>query len=381
MNHFQTANVLAEPFHPCFYVDLPPRSMKRRNDAFMTWHLLTTMVLEKLLLSDYGLEVVTSVMWTPVISSQGSLSQDRFAIGTIGHKTYTDILPELLFATPRPSPCIFALNGYMYRFCPLMYSPRTPPSFPLVGVELALVRGETLTLDFIRDLLGNMGIPSQEILDIAYQQDQIGILCSSPPSAAVILQCARSYQTLGDEWNIVLNSKCVLPETDLPSYTASSAEQPEGPYPAAIVDPVLIRGRISPLSALRKTPPVVTSNLPAPQKVRPGVIVSEVKMLSRPSTATSVISSAMQKLSVSAARDPSPKKRRMDDQEITMWLDTLSGDTPLTSAQVTQLSNVVRSRLSTSADFLQAVIQMVPQAVETSYMHSGNSSMAIDEDS
>jgi hypothetical protein len=342
----------------------------------MTWHLLTTMVLEKLLLADYGLEVVTSVMWTPVVSTEGSLSQDRFAIGTIGHKAYTDILPELLFATPRPSPCLFALNGYMCRFGPLMHSPRTPPSFPMVDVELALVRGETLTLDFIRDLLGNMDIPAPEILDISFQQDQIGIFCASLPTAAVIFQCAREYLTHGDEWNIIPNSKCILPDKDLPSYAALSKAQPESPYPAAIVDPVLIRARISPISSTSKVPP---AEVPLQQpKPRPGVRVSTLKTVPRPPPTPSMLSINLSNLTVSETRDPSPKRRRDQDSLLVQWVDLLEGVSMISEDQIHLLSTVLRRHLPTSFSLRRALVGLLSQEKESSA--HGDDNMMCDSD-
>jgi hypothetical protein len=368
---FELSESEREYFKPAFFVTLPPSSSKRRDDAYLTWQSVSKHYVEPRLAEKCNMVLSTMVVWSPIFTKDGSISHDRLAIGTMGPSRYEDVLMEILFGKEMTDQGIFSMNGYLYRFSHPGSPPRAAKPFPSVhlGIELAVIRGDNLSLEFIRDLMYNMGVAREDIMDITFQKDSMCIMCSSVMVAAYIIVHHKAYVPVGSNWSIIPETQCILPSSaGLPPFNPRAATAPIGPYPATIMEPSLFHSWIYPIVL-----PSIHASAQVPQMVatKSGPGVRPIRFAPRSSnpggTASTHLSAAQSFVGLDS-RQGSPlragshkaKRGNEDPRVLTTWNDILSG-APLNEEHVSLLGSILSINLPASRSLMNMVETLYSQ--------------------
>jgi hypothetical protein len=108
-----------------------------------------------------------AVLWVPVVSKEGIILEDKLVIGTYSEDQYQDVVKGIVFDNDPVENSYLLFNGTMVRYSSNVKSKSSHSHFPSknYGVVVQLVRGSKLPLDYVRDLVLNMGIPALELLE------------------------------------------------------------------------------------------------------------------------------------------------------------------------------------------------------------------------
>jgi hypothetical protein len=352
----------------------------RRDDIFSKWYAITNYIIQPLL----PVDVFMAVLWVPALSKDNNILHDRFVIGTYGNDQYQDVVKDIVFKVNPVDPSFIIINGTMVRYTDVSTFNVALPRFPKNSftVEVHLVRGSKLQLDYIRDLVYNMGIPENELLDVVYEKTGINIVCSSLSSAAVLLRRGPAYAPEGiDGWRLILKDQLVLPEVMDSLYPVRRHHSPTGDYPGPVYAPVITRSNIAPLAMVKKVMLApVPSEVPGPKH---GPQFKLVNILPRPQPSVDgmqEINSQVQNVSIttnsSMPTAPLIQQEAPLSDEFKAWINILlTEDLPDDSHYY--LANVVNRQLQCSALFRDLVANMTFPALSVSGIQGDDDDMEL----
>jgi hypothetical protein len=368
----------------CFQVSFSCQHVKRRNDAFATWLSFTKVFMEQALLDRKQMNISSFVIWSPILHRDGSLNRDRFLIGTYGNDIFQDVVISTLFSPLPKDPSLVVINSQLYHFMASRPSAMPVVTIPIVnfGIEIQVIRCSLLTLDYVRDLLVVMGVPTTEIIDITYEDSSIIIYCLSIHAASFIMEMYLSYVIQPAEWSLMLRSKCKLRTLEEQRYIPISDLPPTGEYPGLVFPPDVSFNVITPVSL--SSPKEAKSEEQKKEQTKVvsyGPSIAPILISKRPTptceglpTAQKVSTAALMTMSSLSITDSTRgTKRNSRDMESQTWMDILAVGS-LTDAQIELLISTLRLHVITSPSLLHQLEDLIATSV------SIGQSMEIDGD-
>jgi hypothetical protein len=359
----------AFPFHAplteCFYLTIPASMSARRDDVLSKWYSITNHYIQPLLPD----VVSMAVLWVPSVSKEGIITQDRFVIGTYSDDQYHDVVKGIVFdSDPVENSCLL-INGTMVRFSSHVLNKVSLFNFPSkpVSVVVHMVRGSKLPLDYIRDLVYNMGVPEGELLDVVYEGTVLSIVCSSLYAAAVLIRRGPAFAPAGiDGWKMILKDACLLPEVLDSMYPITGNTPTLQEYPGSIFAVKITRAFIGPIVQAQQKMDAQLPLVVLPPKLGPQFKV--IKILPRPQQTEAimeVVMSQVQNVSVSPPSSQPAAPGVAGDvvlsDELKFWINILVSDDLAIDGHY-YLANVVRRELSRSPAFREIVVSMFTNA-------------------
>jgi hypothetical protein len=326
--------------------------------------------MEKELLDSKQMHVSSSVLWAPVYHKNGSMTRDRFFIGTYGTDLFSDVVISALFGSSPVDPSNLVVNSQLYHF--MAARPIIMPSatFPDVnfGIELQVMRCSTLTIDYFRDLLVVMGVPLDEISDITYESDSIIIYCLNIHAAAYIMKVHSKYVLQPAEWSIMLRSKCSLKTNADSKYTPSTTSLLTGVYPGVVFAPIIFHNVITQVSLSSNRSRAQKLELKMDQSSVPSVV--PIIISARPTLTSSGVQemtslSPDKSLTISSLtlNDKSRgKKRNSGDMESQSWMDILVCNN-LSDYQIELIISMVRAHVPNSPSLFSQLEYIISPTV------------------
>jgi hypothetical protein len=331
----------------------------------------------------------------PELSTEGIILQDRFVVGTYSADQYHDVVTAIVFESDPAENSFIIINGSLVRFYSQYKIDQPSPNFPVpkFNVEVHILRGSTLPLDYVRDLVIHMGVPVGELMDVVLEDTVISIICSTTTAAAILIRRGPLFSPGGMVgWRMIPKDPMVLP-------AVAEIFNPTGPtpvlsdYPGSIFDVRVTRAIIRPLSQAKRmvgaappsketVPPMVP---PPPPKLGPQF--KAITFLPRPPVGESlgVLASSTQNVSILSPIPQPPsmvslslhdqtrgKKRNSGDMESQSWSDILVCNS-LSDYQIELLISIIRTHVTISAS-LSSQLSIIVSPV------CNDSSMEVDGD-
>jgi hypothetical protein len=316
--------------------------------------------MEQALLESKQMHISSFVIWSPILHKNGTINRDRFLIGTYGDDIFQDVVISTLFDPLPKDQSLVVINSQLYHF--MASRPIVMPvvAIPVIhfGIEIQVIRCSSLTLDYVRDLLVRMGVPTSEIIDITYEGSSIIIYCLSIHAASCIMEMYHSYVIQPAEWSLMLRSTCELRTIEEQRFIPISDLPPTGEYPGLVYMPEVSFNMITPVSLI--SPRVAKpkdQKMEQPKSVSYGPSIAPIIITKRPTptcegvaTALKVSTAALMTMSLSTDSTRGTK-RNSRDMESQTWMDILAAGC-LTDKQIELLISTLRPHVLTSPSLL-----------------------------
>jgi hypothetical protein len=256
----------------------------------------------------------------------------------------------------------------MVRFSSNFKSKSSQANFPSknFGVVVQLVRGSKLPLDYVRDLVLNMGIPVNELSDVIDEGTVISIVCSTLSAASVLIRRGPLFAPAGVEgWKMILRDALILPEVADTLYPSSGLIPLLQDYPGSIFAVNITRAFIVPIMPVKRLSNVPVT--PAPLPSRMGPQFKAITILPRPRSGLqsmeAMTSQIQNVVNSTQSSHPPPAGGGMAaalTEEYRFWIRILEGEDDSQEGYCF-LANVVHREISRSAGFRELVVSMFTQ--------------------
>ncbi len=355
------------PFRPCFTITLSQSDADRRNDLMAKWYAITN----HYVIPNLDVDVPIAVVWMPLVSRDGSVTQDRLVIGTYSSDFYQDVIPPIVFDYIPPDDSFWLLNGTILRYS----SPTAPKPanhrFPggTYGIEILVLRGSKLPLDYVRDLVLCMGVSEEQLIDVIHERNQTIIVCSSLMAAAIIMARYHLYAPPGNAgWSMTLRNRIPLPSVNLEDVPIRSREILLENYPGEVYHPFITRSLVAPISI----PRIISGRDAAvaePSVARGGPHFAAITLL--PRARTNQIATAMDTQlepgddeMTSSTSDSTGIGSNLTPQARHL-VGLLTREGPITREEAQVLAHLVAHHMETSSFFRDLIESMIPAESES----------------